>query len=278
MKNIRLRLLLALASAGAAVLLMGASSQVITNATSSMTSSIATKTTTSPASRPTGSLASKPTGSIASSVTSSATTSVVSKGLGSQAALSPVAEELAKLINFDRQVLMIVKAETQEHIQRLIGYDENDYQIIAPGIAVAVPKDKTDHVLASLRKKLAPLKYMPFIVELNAGRKLDKIGVIKGTDQYEILRIMHTDGSDYNISNQDVIDRLKEWGKIATFDIIGADSDWVELEFKTLPRDLKAFVDEVNDFSPDAVDQGPGSKAEMLKEIQRTNRLFLSWD
>ena len=247
-----------------------------------MTSSITSKTTTSLVSRTTGSLASKMTGSIAnnvkSSVTSSATTSVISSGVGSHAELSPAAEEIAKLINFDRQVLLIVKAETQEHIQRLIGYDEDDYQIIAPGIAVSVPKDRTDRVLAVLRKKLTPLKYMAFIVEMNAGLKVDKIGVIKGTDQYEILRIMHTDGSDANISNQDVIDRLKEWGKISTFDIIGADSDWVEIEFKTLPKDLKVFVEEVKEFSPDTVEQGPGSSAELIKEIKRTNRLFLSWE
>ena len=282
MKNICLRLHSVLALAGAAMLLMGASSQVNTQVTSSLTTSITSKTTTSLVSRTTGSLASKLTGSIAnsvkSSVTSSATTSVVSRSTGSQSELSPGTEEIAKLINFDRQVLIIVKTETQEHIQRLIGYDEDDYQIIAPGIAVSVPKDRTDRVFAALRKKLLPLKYMPFIVEMNSGLKMDKIGVIKGTDQYEILRIMHTDGSDPNISNQDVITRLKAWGKIATFDIIGADSDWVEIEFKTLPKDLKAFVEEVKEFSPDAVEQGPGSVAELIKEIKRTNRLFLVWE
>jgi hypothetical protein len=282
MKNIRLRLLSTLASAAAAMLLMGASGQVVTNVTSSTTGSITSKTTTSVVSKTTGSIATKMTGSIASgitsSVTTSATTSVISRGSGSRPALSPSSEELAKIIKFDRQVLVIVKGETQEHIQRLIGYDENDYQIIAPGIAVSVPKDKTDRVLASLRKKLVPLKYLPFVVEMNAGLKADTIGVIKGTDPYEILRIMHTDGDDYDISNQDVIDRLKEWEKCCPFDILGAGSDWVEIEFKTPPKDLKAFVEEVNDFSPDAVEQGPGTIGGMIKEIIRTNRLFLLWE
>ena len=143
---------------------------------------------------------------------------------------------------------------------------------------MSVPEDKTDRVLAVLRKKLVPLHYLAFVVEMNEGLKMDKIGVIKGTDQYEILRIMHTDGSEYDISNQDVIDRLKEWEKISSFDIVGADSDWVEIEFKTLPRDLKAFAEDVYDFSPDAVEQGPGSIEGLVKEIRRTNRLFLWWD
>jgi hypothetical protein len=192
--------------------------------------------------------------------------------------LSPYAETVAKIIKFDRKVLIMVKEESGESIHRLIGYDEKGYQIIADGICVPVPEDKADFILQSLRKKLTPLKYMAFVAEINAGIKIDKIGVIKGTDQYDILKVMYTNGDDYDISNQDVIERLKEWEKTSPFDIIGADNDWVEIEFKTLPKDLKSFTEEVYDFCPDAVDQGPGSPAELANEIQQTKRLFLWWD
>jgi hypothetical protein len=192
--------------------------------------------------------------------------------------LSPYAEALTKIIKFDRQVLLMVKEESGESIHRLIGYDEKGYQIIADGIFVPVPEDKTESILNSLRKKLAPLKYMAFVVEINGGIKTDKIGVIKGTDQYDILRVMYTNGDDYDISNQDVIERLRDWEKTSPFEIIGADNDWVEIEFKTLPKDLKSFAEEVYDFSPDSVDQGPGSTTELANEIQQTKRLFLLWD
>jgi hypothetical protein len=192
--------------------------------------------------------------------------------------LSPQAEELAKSVKFDRQVLIMAKEESGASIYRLIGYDEKNYQIIADGIAVTVPESRTDMVLDSLRRKLTPLKYMAFVVEMNAGIKTDRIGILKGTDQYDILRVMHTDGDDYDISNEDVIERLKDWEKSSPFDIIGADNDWVEIEFKTLPQDLKAFAEEVYDFCPDAVDQGPGSVSGLITEIELTKRLFLWWD
>jgi len=195
-----------------------------------------------------------------------------------QVTLSPYAEAVAKVIKFDREVLILVKEETGESIHRLIGYDDKGYQIVADGISVPVPEDKTDSTLDLLRKKLQPLKYMAFVVEINSGIKTDKIGVLKGTDQYDILRVMNTNGDDYDISNQDVIERLKEWEKSSPFDIIGADNDWVEIEFKTLPRDLKSFAEEVYDFSPDTVDQGPGSTTELANDIQQTRRLFLWWD
>ncbi len=252
----------------------GISSGPTASVTSRAANSSAGGTAGSITSRPANSLASGATGSI----TSKPTTTPMSGPTCTPMTLSPYAEELAKTIKFDRQVLIMVKEETHERIQRLIGYDEDGYQIIAPGIAVTVPEDRSDNVLAVLRHKLAPLKYSAFVVEMNAALKADKIGIIKGTDQYEILRIMHTDGDEYDISNQDVIDRLKEWEKIASFDVIGADSDWVEIEFKTLPKDLKAFVEEVYDFSPDAVDEGPGTIEGLIKEIKKTKRLFLLWD
>jgi hypothetical protein len=233
--------------------------------------------------QPTGSGTTNSEAGSASKSGTDAERSVVKNGKGDDekggcATLSPYAEELARIIKFDCKVMIVVKEATQEHIHRLIGYDENGYQIIAPGIAVPVPDDRSDDILAALRRKLRPRHYMAFIVEMNAGLKTDMIGILKGTDQYEILRVMQTNGDDYDISNQDIIDRLKEWEKCCSFDIIGAENDWVELEFKSLPEDLKAFAEEVYEFSPDAVDQGWGSVEGLIKEIKKTNRLFLWWD
>ncbi len=268
--------------AGTALLLMGPGEQVRSNVTSSsaggVTSSMTNSTSNNAISRAPDSITSRTTNSLSSSVTSSASVSVISRVTATPVTLSPSEEELAKSIKFDRRVLVLVKEETQDHISRLVGFDEDGYQIIASGIVVPVPEDKMDRIFASLRKKLIPLKYMPFVVEMNEGLKIEKIGILKGTDQFEILRIMHTDGDDYDISNQDVIDRLKEWEVHSPFDIIGADSDWVEIEFKRLPKDLDAFAEEVYDFCPDAVDQGPGSVAALAKEIQKTKKLFLWWD
>ena len=192
--------------------------------------------------------------------------------------LSSHAEEVARQIGFDKQVLIIVKEETKEHIQRLTGYDENDYQIMVNGISADVAEDRSGQILTKLRARLKPLHYMAFVVAINAGLKQDTIGVIKGADQYDILRIMQTNGDEFDIQNEDVVARLKDWEKSFSFDIVGADNDWVEIEFKTLPKDLLAFAEEVYDFCPDAVDQGAGSVSGLVKEMQATRRLFLWWD
>ena len=264
-------------SSGTVSIISSVSSSLTNSTLSSATGSITSRTTNSLSSSATDSITSRTTNSLSSSATRS-TAPVVSRPTATKVTLSPASEELAKSLKFDRQVLIIAKGESQDHIGRLIGFDEENYQIIAPGIVISVPEDKTDHILSSLRKKLLPLKYMPFVVEMNEGLKIDKIGIIKGTDQFEILRIMHTAGGEYDISNQDVIDRLKEWEVNSPFDILGADSDWVEIEFRILPKDLTAFAEEVYDFCPDAVDEGSGGIADLAKEIQKTKKLFLLWD
>jgi hypothetical protein len=219
-------------------------------------------------------------GSVATGMTGSRgrNGSTVNTPAGMVMPLSAYAEELAKILKFDRNVLLLVKRESNEHIHRLIGFDEDGYQIYAPGISVPVPEDRSDSILNTLRKKLRPLQYMAFVVEMNSGMKTDTIGILKGTDQYEIIRIMQTGGEEYDITNQDVIDQLKEWERLSSFAIVGADSDWVEIEFTSLPKDLKNFAEEVYDFCPDAVDQGPGSVDGLIRDIKRTNRLFLWWD
>jgi hypothetical protein len=257
-----------------ALLLMGADGQVKSNGTVSIISSVSSSLTNSPLSSSTDSITSRTTNNLSSSATRS-TAPVVSRPTATSDPLS-CSRRTCKDSQVDRRVLIIAKGESQDHIGRLIGFDEENYQI-SPRIVISVPEDKTDHILSSLRKKLLPLKYMPFVVEMNEGLKIDKIGIIKGTDQFEILRIMHTAGSEYDISNQDVIDRLKEWEVNSPFDILGADSDWVEIEFRILPKDLTAFAEEVNDFCPDAVDEGQGI-ADLAKEIQKTKKLFLLWD
>ncbi len=278
------QLLPTLALAGGALLIMGAGSETISKASNTASSGPTSTATTSLPAKTDAGIKTKPTDSTLSTsngnLKKNRQQSILTGNTVSHVLLPPHAEELARSLQFDRRVLLIVKDVVQEHvhIHRLIGYDENGYQIKAAGIMVPVQREKADQALILLRKKLAPLHYMPFIVEMNQGLKMDKIGIIKGTDQYEILRIMNTDGDEDEISNQDIIDRLKEWKKISSFDIIGADNDRIEIEFKTLPKNLRSFAEEVGEFCPSAVTQGPGSIKELVREIALTHRLLLIWD
>jgi len=192
--------------------------------------------------------------------------------------LSVSEERIANEIGFEKNILLLAKGETRGPVHRLSGYDEDGYQIMANGLTVSVPRNRSEQVLWSLRGKLKPLNYMAFIVEINSTLKIDKIAIIKGIDQYDILRIMHTNGDDDDVSHEEVLDKLKGWSKRCPFDIIGAENDWVEIEFRVMPRDLRVFAEEIYEFSPDAVDEGAGSISALMKEINATKRLMLWWN
>ena len=185
---------------------------------------------------------------------------------------------LATQIGFEADVLLLVKEEAKSHLHRMSGYDGDGYQIMANGIVISVPWSRSDQVLWSLREKLKRRNYMAFQIEINNSLKVDRIGIIKGTDQYEILRIMHTNGDDDDVSHEDVIAKLKQWETRIRFEIVGAENDWVEIEFRTMPQDLKAFAEDVYEFSPETVDEGTGSLAELVKDISATKRLVLWWN
>jgi len=193
-------------------------------------------------------------------------------------ALSNSEEQLAVQIGFDKDILALVKEVARSPLHRLSGYDEKEYQIMANGLVATVARSRSDLVLGELRDRLKPRKYMAFLIESNSALKADKIGIIRGTDPYEILSIMHTNGDDDDVTHEEVIDRLKTWSKQCPFEIIGAENDWVEIEFRIMPRDVRAFAEEVYDFSPDAVDEGPGSIAGLIKVISTTKRLILKWE
>ena len=142
---------------------------------------------------------------------------VLTSGEKKQAGLSPHEEEIARRIGFDKEVLTLLKEATQEPIHRLTGYDEEGYQIMADGVSVSAPQDKVEKLLAGLKPKLHKKGYMAFIVEMNDGIKTDKIGVLKSSDPYDILRVMQTNGENDDISNDDVIEKLKEWEKGSPF-------------------------------------------------------------
>jgi hypothetical protein len=186
-------------------------------------------------------------------------------------------EYLAGQIGFKKEVLKRIKREVEAPLHRLSGYDESGYQIMVNGVVVSVPRSRSETARSSLKARLAPSGYLVFVVEMNDRIKRDRLGIIKGTDQFDILGVMQTNGEDDDVSHEAIIAQLREWEQQNPFDIIGAENDWVELELKTVPKDLMSFAEDVYDFCPDAVDEGAASVKELANQVKATRRLLLWW-
>ena len=75
-------------------------------------------------------------------------------------------------------------------------------------------------------------------------------------DQFTTIREANTDGANYDIDTDAIIERLTAWQKLCSFRVLSAGHDRIEIEFDTLPKDMEAFTKDLYEFCPDLVDHG----------------------
>jgi len=136
------------------------------------------------------------------------------------------------------------------------------FEVLAPDVAPVVLR---------LRTRLLPRGYMPILLgykrrqqllvedwqeALRNSRERSLIGIVKLDDHYQIVKFFGTGAGNYGLSNQDIIHKLRAWEKLCEFEILGGGGDTIQLAFKTLPEDLLAFAEDVDDFCPDLMGQG----------------------
>lgn len=98
-------------------------------------------------------------------------------------------------------------------------------------------------------------------------------------DMFAPLIEAETNGDNYDISMEDIIARLKKWQKLSSFSISDVDYNTVTLNFDTLPKDIKAFVQDAYDLCPDLVQNDEETDLPKLEaQLPKTKKLMLWWD
>lgn len=153
--------------------------------------------------------------------------------------------------------------------------------IPAEPFALYQNRTKYEQLLRLIQTRL-PKGFVAFIGTTNhlgsSGEKGIEIVVAPGDDQFAIIETAATDAVNYDMSTNDLIDKLEVWDSKYGIDIWQAETDTIQLKLLKLPKDLKSFAQEVYTFCPDIVDQGTGTVSALEKEIRRTKELFLWWD
>jgi hypothetical protein len=144
-------------------------------------------------------------------------------------------------------------------------------------ITIDVPQRRVSSVIATLRKQLGT-EYFVFRSEQHFGQAPDEVSVLKTADQFEVLRVMGTNGWNYDLSPDSVIACLKQWDAEYGLAVRGAGFDWVEAVIERLPSDMRAFAESVYAFCPDVVEQGTQTVAALADEMRRAGTLYLWWD
>lgn len=195
--------------------------------------------------------------------------------------------KLAETLGFDREILTEVKSYANAPLTQLktiySEYKPDTKEIEQTekkhnGITFSTDQQKAREIVLKLKDKFREKGYLIFISEMHFGYSPDYVAVIKSDDQFDILRVKQTDGINFGLDNDAVINRLQKWHELYPFKIIGADMDWLEAEFIQQPTDMLQFAKEVYEFCPDIVDQGTETVERLAKEMKKNNTLYLWWD
>lgn len=189
---------------------------------------------------------------------------------------------LMESIDFDKDIFAALRAKTDSTFylfdtsERI--YEEQVTHKVPNGVQFNESTVKARLILWALKREFKKKGYLIFIKEQHFGYEPDQIAVVKTTGQFDLLRVMETNGINHGLETDDVIAKLKEWDKLYSLEIISCSYDMVEAQFGNPPADMEKFAQEVYEFCPDVVDQGSGSVKELAKEMKKGNVLYLWWD
>ena len=199
---------------------------------------------------------------------------------GPKNSLNEIEAKLIERIKFDPEIANRIKEKTKNTVEQLPSIDQETGDILSGNLFDGIYSETTEEAAINfIRRQKANFKKSGYLLFLYEGINNEKnIGVIKGTDEIEILKYRRTDGINHGLENKDIISKVKAWQSKYGLNIMGCSRDWVHIEFEKLPRDLNAFAEEVYEFCPDAVDQGVGSIEELKLAIVQMNGVWLWWD
>jgi hypothetical protein len=85
------------------------------------------------------------------------------------------------------------------------------------GVCMEVKQDQAENLVLKMREEMQVLGFLPFICDTEHK----KVCISQVSDQFDIIKIQQTNGDNYDISNEMVISKLKEWHLKYPFTIIG---------------------------------------------------------
>lgn len=149
-----------------------------------------------------------------------------------------------------------------------------------PGFLFNADSANSDIIVNNLYDDFQQKGYTIFTLENNfgIGNKPDIVGILKSVDKYEILKQIQTDGINWDIDNDSLINLIKRFDKKYSLQLIGASGDWCEFKINKEPQNWLMLAKEAYKVCPDIVDQGAQTVERLAEEMKKTKRLYFWWD
>lgn len=207
------------------------------------------------------------------------------------AKLSPADETLANEQGIDKDALLELRKYTDSTLTTAIAEnldvnlcfkDSVAYGTFQKknvrGLQFYADKDNAASIVSTLGESFRKKGLYIYVSDMNFGYKPEKITILKTDDKFDLLRFEGTNGVNYSIFVEDIIEKLTAWDKSMHMEFKAVGPDFAEAGIGQLPADLRAFSQELYKFCPDIVDQGTGSVSALQDDIKKTQSLYLWWD
>lgn len=149
-----------------------------------------------------------------------------------------------------------------------------------PGFLLNATNENADNIVRSLYYDFKNKGYTIFslVRNLGFGEKPDILGILKTFDKYQILKQVQTNGANWDIYNDSLLNLIKIFDQKYSLDLMGASDDWCEFKINKSPKSWLTLAKEAYKVCPDIVDQGSGSVKKLAKEMEESGRLYFWWD
>ena len=162
----------------------------------------------------------------------------------------------------------------------LVGIDSVGDSVATEGFAVNVPRARAERLVAAAQPRFLERGFYLFRSEQHFGiaGHPDRVALFPRSDRDEILRLMGTNGWNYEIGPDSVIAWLRTLERDHPFVLTGIGFDWVEGRFRSAIGDADALARRFYAFCPDIVEQGTETVAALARELLESQRLYCWWD
>jgi hypothetical protein len=102
--------------------------------------------------------------------------------------------------------------------------------------------------------------------------------IYPGTDKFEVVKWMATNGANYGITTAQIIHALRKIDNDYPFSLTGIGYDFVSGTFTSDIKNPMPLAKALYEICQDFIDQGSGTLEIASSELHKTKRLFLWWD
>lgn len=162
----------------------------------------------------------------------------------------------------------------------LVVQDSSGKRVHTDGVVVPAEAARAEALVAAAQDHFLAQGFYLFRVAEHFGISghPDTLALYPSRDSYAILRLVGTNGANYNIGPDSIVAWLRGLERDQPFVLTGIGFDWVAGRFTTPLTDPDALARRLNAFCPDIVTQGTRTVAALARELRRSGELYCWWD